>query len=218
MHVYDHKSILNFLSLPEILSSGDMFHLMLPHPPFIVMLLIILATAKLLGELCERLGQPSMIGELLAGVILGPSVFNIIVNSPDLKVIADLGVFLLIVMAGMEIEVEEIRKSISGKNAWIALLGFIIPFISGSLTGIAFHFNYTFSIFLGLCIAITALPVSIRILIDLGRLNSDIGQRIILAAIFNDVLSLLILGVILDFNDESRHLRDLVFSTSITIR
>ena len=194
-----------------------MFHLTLAEPPFIVMLLIILATAKLFGEICERLGQPSMIGELLAGVILGPSVFNIIHGSSDLKVLADLGVFLLIVMAGMEIEVEEIRNSISGKNAWIAILGFIIPFISGTLVGIAFNFNYSFSIFLGLCIAITALPVSIRILIDLGRLNSDIGQRIISAAIFNDVLSLLVLGVILDFNDESKHLKDLVFSTSLTV-
>jgi len=194
-----------------------MFHLMLPAPPFIVMLLIILASAKLFGEICERLGQPSMIGELLAGVILGPSVFNIIQGSTDLKVLADLGVFLLIIMAGMEIEVEEIRKSISGRNAWIAILGFLIPFISGILIGMAFHYNYTFSIFLGLCIAITALPVSIRILIDLGRLNSDIGQRIISAAIFNDVLSLLVLGVILDFSDETKHLKDLVFSTSITV-
>lgn len=194
-----------------------MFHLALPTPPFIVMLLIILATAKIFGELAERLGQPSMIGELLAGIILGPGVFDIIHASPDLKVLADLGVFLLIVMAGLEIEVEGIRNSILGRNAWIAILGFLIPFIGGSLVGLGFHFNYTFSIFLGLCIAITALPVSIRILIDLGKLNTDIGQRIISAAIFNDVLALLVLGVILDFNDESKQLRELVFSVSYTI-
>lgn len=181
------------------------------------MLLIILATAKIFGEVAERLGQPSMIGELLAGVILGPSVFDIIQASPDIKVMADLGVFLLIVMAGLEIEVEGIRNSILGRNAWIAILGFLIPFAGGSMVGFAFHFNNTLSIFLGLCVAITALPVSIRILIDLGKLNSDVGQRIISAAIFNDVLALLVLGVILDFNDESRQLKDLVFATTFTI-
>jgi Kef-type K+ transport system membrane component KefB len=194
-----------------------MFHLIHTQLPFIVVLLIVLLTAKVLGELMERIGQPSMIGEVLAGIIVGPSILNIIQNTNELKVIADLGVFLLIVIAGMEIEVEEITKSIRGKNAWIAILGFIIPFICGFAIGMLFHTNSTFAIFLGLCIAITALPVSIRILMDLGKLQSEIGQRIISAAIFNDVISLLVLGVILDFQDESKRLQDIAFSTSVTI-
>ncbi len=194
-----------------------MFHLIHFQLPFIVVLLIVLVGAKVLGELMERIGQPSMIGEVLAGVILGPSLLNIIQNTYELKVIADLGVFLLIVIAGMEIEVEEITKSIRGKNAWIAILGFIIPFVSGFAIGKLFHSNSTFAIILGLCIAITALPVSIRILMDIGKLQSAVGQRIISAAIFNDVLSLLVLGVILDFNDESKRLQDIAVSTSITI-
>lgn len=194
-----------------------MFHLIHSQLPFIVVLLVVLLTAKVLGELMERIGQPSMIGEVLAGVILGPSLFNIVQNTYELKVIADLGVFLLIVIAGMEIEVEEIANSIKGKNAWIAILGFIIPFVSGFFIGKLFHTNSTFAVILGLCIAITALPVSIRILMDLGKLQSDVGQRIISAAIFNDVLSLLVLGVILDFSDESKKLKDIVFSTSVTV-
>jgi len=194
-----------------------MFHLIHTQLPFIVSLLILLLAAKLLGELLERFGQPSMIGEVMAGIILGPSLFNIIPAPGDLKVIAELGVFMLIVLAGMEIEVEEIRKSIRGKNLWIALLGFIIPFISGILIGLGFHFTYTFTIFLALCIAITALPVSIRILMDLGKLNTDIGQRIISAAIFNDIVSLLILGIILDFNNTSLNIRDFTFSVLFTV-
>ena len=194
-----------------------MFHLIHSQLPFVAVLLIVLVSAKVMGEISERLGQPSMIGELIAGLILGPSVFHIIGSSADLKVVSDLGVFLLIVLAGMEIEVEEIRNSIRGRNSWIAIMGFIIPFISGFLLGLGFHFNYTFSIFLGLCIAITALPVSIRILLDLGKLNTDIGQRIISAAIFNDVIALLMLGIILDFNTETKKLRELVISTSFSI-
>jgi len=194
-----------------------MFHLIHFQLPFIVNLLILLLTAKVLGELAEWFRQPSMIGEVIAGVILGPSVFNIIPGTGDLKSIAELGVFMLILLAGMEIEVEEIRNSIRGKNIWIALLGFVIPMISGILIGRGFQFNYTFTIFLGLCIAITALPVSIRILMDLGKLQTDVGQRIISAAIFNDVLALLILGTILDFNDTSKNLTDLTISIFFTI-
>jgi len=194
-----------------------MFHLFHSQLPFIVNLLILLLVAKIFGEIAERFRQPSMIGEVLAGVILGPSLFNIIPGTGDIKVIAELGVFMLILMAGLEIEVEEIRNSIRGKNIWIALLGFLIPMLSGILIGLGFNFTNTFTIFLGLTIAITALPVSIRILMDLGQLKSVIGQRIISAAIFNDILSLLILGIILDFNDTSKNLTDLTFSILFTI-
>ena len=120
--------------------------------------------------------------------------------------------FMLIVLAGMDIEVEEIRNSIRGKNLWIALLGFMVPMVSGIAIGYGFHFSNTFTIFLGLCIAITALPVSIRILMDLGKLKTDVGQRIISAAIFNDIVALLILGIILDFNDETKNIGALTFS------
>ena len=194
-----------------------MFHIVHYQLPFIVTLLILLLTAKLLGELAERFRQPSMIGEVIAGVILGPSLLNIIPGPGEVKVIAELGVFMLIVLAGMEIEVEEIRNSIRGKNIWIALLGFLVPMASGITIGLFYHFTNTFTIFLGLCIAITALPVSIRILMDLGKLNTDVGQRIISAAIFNDIVALLILGVILDFNDETKNIRDLTISVIITI-
>ncbi len=193
-----------------------MFHLVHYQLPFIVNLLILLLSAKLLGELAERLRQPSMIGEVIAGVILGPSLLNIISSAGEIKVIAELGVFMLIVLAGMEIEVEEIRNSIMGRNIWIALLGFIIPMASGIAIGLVFHFSNTFTIFLGLCIAITALPVSIRILMDLGKLKTSVGQRIISAAIFNDIVALLILGIILDFNDSTKNIRDLTFSILFT--
>ena len=193
-----------------------MFHIFHTQLPFIVNLLILLLSAKVLGEVAERLGQPAMIGEVLAGVILGPSLFNIVPVVGDIKPIADLGVFLLILMAGMDIEAEEIRNSIRGKNLWIALLGFLIPFGSGLLIGLLFHFSNIFTIFLGLCIAITALPVSIRILMDLGKLKTDVGQRIISAAIFNDIISLMILGIVLDYNGASGKLEVVTFSILFT--
>jgi Kef-type K+ transport system membrane component KefB len=89
--------------------------------------------------------------------------------------------------------------------------------ICGIGIGLVFHFSNTFTTFLGLCMAITALPVSIRILMDLGKLQTDVGQRIISAAIFNDIVAMLILGIILDLNDVSKDLKDLTFSIGITL-
>lgn len=185
--------------------------------PFALLLLLLLVAAKVFGEIFERFKQPAMIGEVLAGILLGPTLFSIVEPSQELKVIADLGILMIIILAGMEIDVEEFLDSVRGKKAWIALMTFFLPLISGILVGYFFGFDYTLTIFLGLCIAITALPVSIRILMDLGKLKTDVGQHIISAAIFNDVVALLILGVILDFKQNSFDIKNYMFSIGTTI-
>jgi Kef-type K+ transport system membrane component KefB len=168
--------------------------------PFFVNLLLLLVLARALGELFERFKQPAMIGEILAGVILGPSVLNFIHRTEDLKVISDLGVFLLVILAGLEIQFDDILKSLRGRSFVISVLAFFIPIISGFFVGTAFGQDAMSTVFIGLCVAITALPVSIRILMDLGRLNSSVGQKIVSVAIFDDVLALTILGILLDIN------------------
>lgn len=169
--------------------------------PFFANLLLLLVLAKVLGEVMERLKQPAMIGEILAGVILGPSLLNFMHRTDELKVISDLGVFLLVILAGLEINFDEIIKSIRGRNILISLSAFFLPIISGFFVGKAFGQEVMATVFIGLCVAITALPVSIRILMDLGKLNSPIGQRIISVAIFDDVLALTILGILLQLKN-----------------
>lgn len=169
--------------------------------PFFASLLLLLAVAKLFGEIMERFKQPAMIGEILAGILLGPSILNFIHRTEELKVISELGVFLLIIIAGLEINIEGIIKSIKGRNIIISLFAFFVPFISGFFVARLFHLDEMATIFVGLCIAITALPVSIRILMDFGKLNTDLGQKIISIAIFDDILALTILGIILDLNN-----------------
>lgn len=171
--------------------------------PLMFVLLIMLLFAKVFGELFERMRIPSMAGEVFAGLLLGPALLGFVNDSDEIRAISDLGVFLLIVMAGMEIVPKEIRKMLRGKDIWIALIGFFLPMSAGILVGYLFGFDPLFNLFLGLCLAITALPISIRILMDLGKLNTGNGQRIILAAVFNDVLALLILGILLDFNGKT---------------
>jgi Kef-type K+ transport system membrane component KefB len=175
----------------------------MPHfeLPFFTNLLILLVGAKILGEMFERIGQPSMIGEIIAGIILGPSIFNLIHRTEDIKVISELGVFLLVIMAGLEIRIDDILKSLKGRNIFISILAFFVPLGTGLGVGFAFNQPLMTSVFIALCIAITALPVSIRILMDLGKINSEVGQRIISVAIFDDILALTILGVLITIKD-----------------
>lgn len=169
--------------------------------PFFANLLILLVLARLFGEIMERFKQPAMIGEILAGVLLGPTLLNFIHRTEELKVISELGVFLLVIIAGLEIHLDEIIKSMKGRNIVISITAFFIPLISGYLVGNYFGQDVMSTIFIGLCVAITALPVSIRILMDLGKLNSSVGQKIISVAIFDDVIALTILGILLDLKD-----------------
>jgi Kef-type K+ transport system membrane component KefB len=194
-----------------------MHHLPFAHLPFFVSILLLIILAKFFGEIMARFRVPAMVGEILAGVVLGPSILHIVSPSSDMKIISDLGVFLLIILAGLEIDVEEIYNSIRGKKAWVAVMGYLIPVIMGLVTGRFFFEDNMIIIFIALCIAVTALPVSVRILMDLGKLQSDIGRKIISTAIFNDVISLFILGVLLDINTDVSGYRELGFMLSKTV-
>ena len=185
--------------------------------PFFANLLILLVLARLFGEIMERFKQPAMIGEILAGVLLGPTILNFIHRTEDLKVISELGVFLLVIIAGLEIHLDEIIKSMKGRNIIISIAAFFIPLISGYLVGNYFGQDVMSTIFIGLCVAITALPVSIRILMDLGKLNSPVGQKIISVAIFDDVIALTILGILLDLKDVEPTFANISQATVFTV-
>ncbi len=169
--------------------------------PFFTNLLILLVSSKLIGEVFERFKQPSMIGEILAGILLGPSLLNVIHRTEEIKVISELGIFLLVILVGLEINIDSILNSLKGRNLIISLMAFFLPITSGIMVGFLFEQDIMTTLFIGLCVAITALPVSIRILMDLGKINTEIGQKIISVAIFDDVLALTILGILINIKD-----------------
>lgn len=185
--------------------------------PFFTNLLILLVTAKLFGEMFERLKQPSMIGEIIAGIVLGPSLLGFIHPSEEIKVISELGIFLLVILAGLEINIDDIFKSLRGKSIVISILAFFVPLVCGFAVGYFFDLKIMTTMFIGLCIAITALPVSVRILMDLGKLNSEVGQKIISVAIFDDVAALAILGVLLNLNDTDMSFQFVVKVAAISL-
>jgi Kef-type K+ transport system membrane component KefB len=169
--------------------------------PLLTSLLVLIVTARLLGGLFARYKQPAIVGEMIAGVLLGPTVLNFVQNTPALEGISNLAVFLVVLSAGLEMDFKEVLKAMTGKGLVIALLGFFIPLVAGIGVGVVFNMDVMRTIFLGLCISITALPVAVRILESFKMLDSDIARYCIVTAIINDVTALLALGVILSLPD-----------------
>lgn len=158
-----------------------------------------------------------MLGEIAAGILLGPSCFALIRFTPEIKAIADIGVLLLVFLAGMEMELDALWSSIRGRSLWVSAAGFVTPLVLGVSLGYVFGMDQTRMAFLGLCVAITALPVSVRILMDLGKLQTSIGQKVVSAAIANDVVSLLALGIILDLKASPATLEGLLVTMGTSI-
>lgn len=170
--------------------------------PLLTSLLILIVLARLLGRLFVKYNQPSIVGEMLAGVILGPSLLNFIQSTEALSGISELAIFLVVLSAGLEMNFKDIIDVMKGKGLIIALSGFLIPLVSGILVGLAFDLGAIKTVFLGLCVSITALPVAIKMLENFNLLKTDIAQYSVATAIVNDVAALLILGVILDLPKE----------------
>jgi Kef-type K+ transport system membrane component KefB len=170
--------------------------------PLLTSLLVLIVAARLLGQIFQRFGQPSIVGEMLAGVLLGPSVFNLIHANTALSSISEFAVFLVVLSAGLEMNFKDIFNALCGPGIVIAVLGFILPFAAGLLVGVFFQFDVMRTVFLGLCVSITALPVTVRILQSFQLLDSDIARYSVATAIFNDVAALLVLGVILNLPEQ----------------
>lgn len=160
-------------------------------------LLVLVVAARLLGKLFARYNQPEVVGEILAGIVLGPALLNLIVPNPSLAGIAELAVFLVILSAGLEMRFDEVIGAMRGRGFLLAAISFLIPFAGGAAVGAWYDLDAMRIVFLGLCVSITALPVAAKILEGLDILDTPIGRYSISTAILNDIAALLLLGVIL---------------------
>lgn len=171
-------------------------------------LLIVLVATRIAGEIAVRLHQPALVGELVSGIFLGvvirlsPGTFPImkdIIHEEVFIAITDLGMFFLMLLAGLEMSPKELAKSAKGATG-VAVAGMAVPLAAGCCLGWwAFpssEYRFAQSIFLGTTLSITAVPVAVKVLMDLGQLDSRVGKIIVSAAIIDDVLSLLLLAVL----------------------
>jgi Kef-type K+ transport system membrane component KefB len=161
-----------------------------------VSIIVILVSARILGEVFQRIGQPPLVGELLAGLVIGPSILGLVGPSADLHVISNLAVFFLVFLAGLEMDPREIRRA-GGSAIVISIIAFFIPLLAGTGTSLLFGLATVQSLFMGLLLSITAVPVSAIVLMQFGILNSRLGNTVITAAVVNDIMSLIMLSIIL---------------------
>jgi len=161
-----------------------------------ISLLLILVVAWFMGSLFARLGLPFVLGELLAGVLLGPPVLGLIGPSPAIELLAELGIFFVMFHTGMEMDPKELLEHLWPSMA-VAIGGFLLPFILGFFTTRAFGGTVSQSLFVGMGISITAIAVQSVILHSMKISATHIGHIIIGAAIADDILSLIGLSILL---------------------
>jgi Kef-type K+ transport system membrane component KefB len=175
---------------------------MTPFLQLLLALAIIVSSAKLAGLLSTRLGQPAVLGELLAGLVLGPTLLNMFgwsfFTSTHLQdtvfELAELGVVLLMFVAGLEIDLGEMRKS--GLVALLAgVLGVLAPLLLGSGAALSFGYPIESALFVGVLLTATSVSISAQTLLELGRLRSRVGLALLGAAVIDDVLVILILSL-----------------------
>jgi len=171
-------------------------------------LLVLLLVARIGGEIAERHGQPALVGELLAGIGLGmiaqefSGMLPVLSQVPENEVftaLTDLAIFFLMLLAGIEMHPRELVQASRGALA-VALGGMALPLALGFGIGWWYlpdsEYRLAQSLFLATALAVTAVPVSVKVLMDLGKLKTRLGETIVSAAVFDDILSLVLLAVL----------------------
>jgi Kef-type K+ transport system membrane component KefB len=164
--------------------------------PFLLSLIVIYAVARLFSELAIRAGQSAVLGELLAGVLVGGSVLGWVEPTQTLKLMGGIGVMLLLFEVGLKSDLHSFLK-VGWAAAAVATIGVVTPFVLGYGLALLLHMSQIQAIFVGATLTATSVGFSARVLDDLGKLNTPEGNIILGAAVIDDILGLVILSVIM---------------------
>ena len=174
----------------------------------LLLLALVIAAAKGAGALAGRVGQPAVLGEILVGLLLGPTLLDVMgwpifagaeggtALSDVLRDLAEIGVLLLMLVAGLETDLQEMRRV--GKVAfWSAFGGVVLPLVGGAATAVAFGFPLFWEgIFIGTILTATSVSISAQTLIELGALRTREGSTILGAAVIDDVIGIIVLSLV----------------------
>lgn len=160
------------------------------------LLALMLIGAKFAGLLSQRLGMPAVFGELVLGLLIGPAVFGLIEPNETLSLVGQIGVIVLMFMAGLETEIDQMRR-VGAASLYTAVGGVVLPLGGGYLLGSAFGLAPLPALFLGAVLTATSVSISAQVLRELGQLRSREGVTILGAAVIDDVLGVLVLSVVL---------------------
>ena len=162
---------------------------------FLLGLVLVWLAAKLAGEGMERIGQAAVLGELLAGVVIGPGVLGLVHESEALHALAELGVLVLLFEVGLESDLHDLLRA--GLQATlVALVGVVVPFGVGYGIMYALGYPQLLAVFVGAAFTATSVGITARVLADLGRLQDAAAKVVLGAAVVDDILGLIILAVV----------------------
>src|SRR5260370_12672629 len=161
----------------------------------VVSMLLVFGSAKLLAELFERLGQAGIVGEILGGVLIGPSVLGWVAPNECLTALADLGAMFLLFRVGLEVKSSELMK-VGGTATLVACSGVVVPFLMGTAILLLWHAPVSEAIFVGASMVATSVGITAQVLSAKGLLHEVSSKIILAAAVIDDVLGLLVLAVV----------------------
>jgi Kef-type K+ transport system membrane component KefB len=179
-------------------------------------MLILFAAAKGMAELLERLGQPGIVGEIIAGVLIGPSVFNWLQPNDFLNALSDLGAMFLLFRVGLEVKSSELLK-VGGTAAMVAAGGVVVPFLMGWGILLLWGGSQHEAIFVGASMVATSVGITAQVLSAKGLLHALSSKIVLAAAVIDDVLGLLVLAVVSSATRGHLHWLELAITALLAI-
>ncbi len=179
-------------------------------------MLVVFAAAKLLSEIFERMGQPGIVGEILAGILIGPHVLGWMAPNEVLQILSDLGVMFLLFRVGLEVKSSDLLK-VGGTALLVAVIGVIIPFGMGWWIAAMWGEPRVESIFIGAAMVATSVGITAQVLASRGLLNLRASRIILAAAVIDDVLGLIVLALVSGLAKGSVNYLDLAITAALAI-
>ena len=182
-------------------------------------LVIIIVSAKLFGLIARRLHAPQVVGEIIAGLIIGPTLFDLVEAGDFLSGMAEIGVILLMFSAGLETDIDKLKKS-GVKATILACTGVAVPLALGAILYMSFYgfaapgsMEFIKALFIGTILTATSVSITVQVLKELGKISTDVGTTIMSAAIIDDVIGIVVLTAVLGLKDPSANLITVVIKT-----
>jgi Kef-type K+ transport system membrane component KefB len=182
-------------------------------------LVIIIVSAKLFGLLARKLHAPQVAGEIIAGLIIGPTLFDLVEAGDFLSGMAEIGVILLMFSAGLETDIDKLKKS-GVKATILACNGVAVPLVLGAVLYMGFYgfaapgsTEFIRALFIGTILTATSVSITVQVLKELGKISTDVGTTIMSAAIIDDVIGIVVLTAVLGLKDPNANLIAVVIKT-----
>jgi len=179
-------------------------------------MLVVFASAKLLSEIFERLGQPGIVGEILAGILIGPHVLGWMAPNEVLRVLSDLGVMFLLFRVGLEVKASELMR-VGGSATLVAIAGVVLPFGLGWGISALWGEPRIESIFTGAAMVATSVGITAQVLAARGLLATKAARVILAAAVVDDVLGLIVLALVSDMARGSMEYLDVAITGGLAL-